>query len=82
MKGALERYASHYLFLYASGVTGHISICSESFYFSWLCSLYIFFYTVKDIFTGFLLEHSAFCPFSLQHTIPNSKEQTVILTVS
>lgn len=60
MEGALDRYASHYLFLYASGVRCPISICSESFYFSWLYTLCIIFYTVKNIFTGFLLAHSAF----------------------
>lgn len=43
-KNAVDRYTSHYLFLHASGVKGNISNCSESFYFSWLYSLYILLY--------------------------------------
>lgn len=48
MKGALDRYASRYLFLYASGLRGHISICSESFYLFQLAVLCLYFLLYRE----------------------------------
>jgi len=74
MKHALDRYASHYLFLHASGVRDHIFIYSESFYLFQLAvlSLYFIFFCEKYIYRVF---SGTLCFLSFQITAYSPQQQ-------